>query len=83
VGGLFDGEWFAGDALARLGLEARDFPVAVLAKSHARILKERGIRRRKVRWLAARLTEISKMELKRDHVAGCYPPGKVAACLSH
>jgi Transposase DDE domain len=38
----------------------------VLAKSHARILKERGIRRRKLRWLLARLKEISKMELKRD-----------------
>ena len=38
----------------------------VFAKSHARILKERGIRRRKLRWLLARLKEISKMELKRD-----------------
>jgi len=38
----------------------------VLAKSHARILKERGIRRRKLRWLLARLKEISTMELKRD-----------------
>jgi transposase len=40
----------------------------VLAKSHARILKERGIRRRKLRWLLARLEEISKMELKRDEL---------------
>jgi transposase len=38
----------------------------VLAKSDARILKERGIRRRKLRWLLARLKEISKMELQRD-----------------
>jgi len=38
----------------------------VLAKSHARILKERGIRRRKLRCLLARLKEISTMELKRD-----------------
>jgi transposase len=40
----------------------------VLAKSHARILKERGIRRRKLRWLLARLKEISTMELKRDEL---------------
>src|SRR5947207_2206318 len=44
----------------------KDAELYVLAKSDARILKERGIRRRKLRWLLARLKEISKMELKRD-----------------
>ena len=44
----------------------KDAELYVLAKSDARILKERGIRRRKLRWLLARLKEISTMELKRD-----------------
>src|SRR5205814_7865919 len=44
----------------------KDAELYVLAKSDARILKERGIRRRKLRWLLARLKEISKMELDRD-----------------
>jgi hypothetical protein len=44
----------------------KDRELYVLAKSDARILKERGIRRRKLRWLLARLKEISKMELQRD-----------------
>src|SRR5215472_15675770 len=44
----------------------KDAELYVLAKSDARILKERGIRRRKLRWLLARLKEISNMELQRD-----------------
>jgi hypothetical protein len=44
----------------------KDAELYVLAKSDARILKERGIRRRKLRWLLVRLKEISKMELQRD-----------------
>jgi transposase len=44
----------------------KDAELYVLAKSDTRILKERGIRRRKLRWLLARLKEISKMELQRD-----------------
>src|SRR5215472_6787810 len=47
-------------------LLAQEQELYVLAKSDARILKERGIRRRKLRWLLARLKEISKMELDRD-----------------
>jgi hypothetical protein len=34
----------------------------VLAQSHARILKERAMRRRKLKWLWARLKQISAME---------------------
>src|SRR6516165_5311390 len=44
----------------------KDAELYVLAKSDARILKERGIRRRTLRWLLARLKEISKMELDRS-----------------
>ncbi len=40
----------------------------VLARSHARVLKERAIRRRKLKWLWARLKEISTMELNRDEL---------------
>jgi hypothetical protein len=40
----------------------------VLAQSHARVLKERAIRRRKLKWLWARLKEISTMELNRDEL---------------
>jgi transposase len=46
----------------------QDQELYVLARSHARILKERAIRRRKLKWLWARLKEISKMELKRDQL---------------
>jgi transposase len=49
-------------------LLSKENELYVLAKSHARILKERGIRRRKLRWLLARLKEISKMELQRDEL---------------
>ena len=54
----------------RQGVEVKLLPkneeLYVLAQSHARILKERAIRRRKLKWLWARLKEISTMELKRD-----------------
>jgi hypothetical protein len=54
----------------RQGVDVKLLPkkdeLYVLAKSHARILKERGIRRRKLTWLLARLKEISKMELRHE-----------------
>lgn len=37
----------------------------VLAQSHARILKERAMRLRKLRWLWARLKQIAAMENSR------------------
>jgi len=40
----------------------------VLAQSHDRVLKERAIRRRKLKWLWARLKEISAMKLSRDEL---------------
>lgn len=40
----------------------------VLAQSHARINKERAMRRRKLKWLWARLKQITAMELTREEL---------------
>jgi len=45
-----------------------DQELYVLARSHARINKERAIRRRKLKWLWNRLKEISAMSLKREEL---------------
>jgi len=56
----------------RQGVEVKLLPkneeLYVLAQSHARVLKERAIRRRKLKGLWARLKEISTMELNRDEL---------------
>ena len=49
-------------------LLSQDAELYVLAKSRDRVLKERAIRRRKLKWLWARLKEISRMELSRDEL---------------
>jgi hypothetical protein len=49
-------------------LLAQDAELYVLAKSHDRVIKERAIRRRKLKLLWARLKEIAKMELGRDEL---------------
>jgi hypothetical protein len=46
----------------------QDTELYVLAKSYDRVIKERAIRRRKLKWLWARLKEISAMELSRDEL---------------
>jgi hypothetical protein len=43
----------------------QDQELYVLAQSHARIDKERAMRRRKLKWLWARLKEIAAMDLER------------------
>jgi hypothetical protein len=59
---LLDLPWHA----VREGVDVKLLPQAqelyVLAQSHARILKERAMRRRKLKWLWARLKQISSME---------------------
>jgi transposase len=45
-----------------------DQELYVLACSHARINKERAIRRRKLKWLWNRLKELSAMSLKREEL---------------
>jgi Transposase DDE domain len=46
----------------------QDQELYVLAQSHARIHKERAMRRRKLKWLWARLKEIAAMELDREEL---------------
>ena len=46
----------------------QDQELYVLAQSHARIHKERAMRRRKLKWLWARLKEISAMDLDREEL---------------
>jgi Transposase DDE domain len=46
----------------------QDEELYVLAQSRARIHKERAMRRRKLKWLWARLTEIAAMELNREEL---------------
>jgi len=56
----------------RQGVEVKLLPqeqeLYVLAQSRARIHKERAMRRRKLRWLWARLTQISAMSLDRKEL---------------
>src|ERR1700674_597529 len=47
---------------------AQDQELYVLAQSHARINKERAMRRRKLKWLWARLKEIAAMGLDREEL---------------
>jgi len=46
----------------------QDNELYVLAQSHARINKERAIRKRKLKWLWARLKEISAMQIDREEL---------------
>jgi hypothetical protein len=46
----------------------QDRELYVLAQSHARIHKERAMRRRKLKWLWARLKEITAMDLDREEL---------------
>jgi transposase len=56
----------------RPGVEVKLLPkeqeLYVLAQSHARINKERAMRRRKLKWLWARLKEISAMDIDREEL---------------
>jgi transposase len=52
----------------REDIRAQDQELYVLAQSRARIHKERAMRRRKLKWLWARLKEIAAMELDREEL---------------
>jgi transposase len=56
----------------RQGVDVKLLPqeqeLYVLAQSHARIHKERAMRRRKLKWLWARLKQITAMELTREEL---------------
>jgi transposase len=50
----------------RVKLLAQDAELYVFAESRDRIAKERGMRRRQMKWLWARLKQLSTMKLTRD-----------------
>ena len=56
----------------RQGVEVKLLPqeqeLYVLAQSHARVHKERAMRRRKLKWLWARLNQIAAMDLTREEL---------------
>jgi len=56
----------------RQGVDVKLLPqeqeLYVLAQSHARIHKERGMRRRKLKWLWARLKQIAAMDIDREEL---------------
>jgi transposase len=56
----------------RQGVDVKLLPqeqeLYVLAQSHARIHKERAMRRRKLKWLWARLKQISDMDIDREEL---------------
>src|ERR1700674_2406277 len=56
------------DLRAHPSTRAQDQELYVLAQSRARIHKERAMRRRKLKWLWARLKEIAAMELDREEL---------------
>jgi transposase len=60
--------WQAVRAGVEVKLLAQDNELYVLAQSRARIAKERAMRRRKLKWLWARLTEIAQMSLTREEL---------------
>ncbi len=63
---LLDRPWQAARADVRVKLLAEDDELYVFAESRDRIGKERSMRRRQLKWLWARLAELSAMRLTRD-----------------
>jgi transposase len=60
--------WHAVRAGVEVKLLPQDGELYVLAQSRARIAKERAMRRRKLKWLWARLKEIAAMDLTREEL---------------
>ncbi|HEY4473441.1 MAG TPA: IS1634 family transposase [Stellaceae bacterium] len=60
--------WHAVRAGVEVKLLPQDGELYVLAQSRARIAKERAMRRRKLKWVWARLKEIAAMDLTREEL---------------
>jgi transposase len=60
--------WHEARPGVQVQLLAKDGELYVLAESADRVSKERAIRRRKLKWLWARLKEISRMQLTREEL---------------
>jgi hypothetical protein len=63
---LLEKPWKQARTDVRVKLLAQDAELYVFAESRDRIAKERGMRRRQMKWLWARLRQLSAMKLTRD-----------------
>ena len=60
--------WHSARPGVKVKLLPQDNELYVFAESHDRIAKERSMRRRKLKWLWARLAQLQGMELTRDEL---------------
>src|SRR6266700_683300 len=63
---LLDKPWHSARPGVKVKLLAQESELYVLAESHDRIAKERSMRRRRLKWLWARLKQLSAMTLTRE-----------------
>src|SRR5438094_5245546 len=63
---LVDKPWHSARPGVKVKLLAQESELYVLAESHDRIAKERSMRRRQLKWLWARLKQLSAMMLTRE-----------------
>jgi hypothetical protein len=63
---LVEKPWHSARAGVKVKLLAQQGELYVLAESHDRIAKERSMRRRRLKWLWARLKQLSAMTLTRE-----------------
>ena len=65
---LLDKPWHQARSGVEVKLLAQDDELYVLAQSEDRVNKERSMRRRRLKWLWARLKQLSTMKLKREEL---------------
>ena len=65
---LLDKPWHGARPGVKVKLLAQESELYVLAESHDRIAKERSMRRRQLKWLWARLKQLSAMTLTREEL---------------
>jgi len=65
---LLEKPWHEARPGVQVKLLPQDDELYVLAQSEDRVCKERAIRRRRLKWLWARLKEISRMQLTREEL---------------
>ena len=65
---LLDKPWHQARPGVEVKLLAQDNELYVLAQSADRVNKERSMRRRQLKWLGARLKQLSTMKLKREEL---------------
>src|SRR6202048_342927 len=63
---LLDKPWHSARPGVKVKLLAQESELYVLAESHDRIAKERSMRRRQLKWLWARLKQLSTITLRRE-----------------